>query len=105
MTTRCMEGRMMITFLKDRLAWLRSFVQSRPVITHRDVAVQLPEPTTQERVRKPGLACYIPREELEFILEGTTRIGDRVVYRLYHPQTQKTISLSEEVFKLLFKLK
>lgn len=98
----------MLSFLKDRLSWLWSLIQSRPVWTRKGVVVQFPDPpseTSFTAIRKPGLAHYVPREGMEFILEGTTRMGDRVVYQLYHTETKKTIRLSEETFKLLFKLK
>lgn len=96
---------MITTYLKDRLAWLASFFSRKPVITKEDQLVNLDTETSITRIRRPGIAKYALRGDQTFILEGTSRIKDRVVYRLYYPETQKTITLKEDLFKLFFVLK
>lgn len=96
---------MIKTYLKDRLAWLASFFLKKPIITKKDRLVNLDTKTSATQVRRPGVVKYALRGDKIFILEGTSRIKDRVVYRLYHPETQKTITLKEDLFKLLFVLK
>ena len=96
---------MTMTYLKDRLAWLKSFFSRKPVITKEDQLINLETESSLPKVRRPGVAQYQLRSDQVFLLEGVTRNGDRVVYRLYHPETQKTIALKEDLFKLFFVLK
>ncbi len=96
---------MLTTYLKDRLAWLTSFFSRKPVITKENQPVSLDTEASPPPVRRPGVATYVLRGEQIFILEGITRNRDRVDYRLYHPETQKTITLKEDLFKLFFVLK
>ena len=85
-------------------AWLRSFFQKKPVITGQGfTTTDTPSTASDNKSSYDALANYRLNDKLTFILVGQYRDNGKLSYRLYEVSERRTITLSEDLFKLLFK--
>lgn len=106
---------MRINRLKKCLAWFRSLFTKNMVVTGQGFTTDdrtipteinlklLKEHAKPKRDNTAHLVRYRLRDLENFVMVGLTRKQDRVVYKLYHPELQKTLYLDKALFDLLFK--
>ncbi len=86
----------------DLLAWLCSFFKKQPVITGCGFTTTDDSLTGKPKTNSGLAECHL-KGELTFILVGHYIDNGKPSYRVYETESKRTITLNEELFKLLFK--
>lgn len=99
--------------IKDRLAYCLSFFKKKPVVVRTQVSTDnddvehaVADSLRKQILKRPDLfesfAKYKLRDIGEFYVVGTERRGNRVVYRLYNAETDKSVILDKAFFEFFF---
>lgn len=96
----------MSNYIKDRLAWLRSFFTASPVLTGKGFTTgdESLKETKVPKGRRPGIVRYASQGGHVFLLVGQDLINGRVMYRVYDDTNEKEHILGKELFDLLFRI-
>jgi transposase len=92
--------------LKNRIAWVKSFFTSHPVLTGQGFTTDDKSLKDLEETggRRPGMARYTSVAGVPVILVGPERLENKIVYRVHDDQLDKSYVLDRDLFESLFRL-